>query len=94
MATLLIEHPVTDFAAWCTAFGRFAEKRRASGVRAEHVYQPVDDSSYVVITLEFADVARANQFRVFLAEQVWPTASVLTAVPRTAILEPRDPATR
>jgi hypothetical protein len=94
MTTLLIEHPITDFAAWRAAFGRFAEQRRAHGVRAEHVYQPVDDPRYVVITLDFLDVAQAGRFREFLTEKVWSTASVLTATPRTAILERRDPATR
>jgi hypothetical protein len=30
--TLHIEHPVTDFDTWRSAFDRFADKRSASGV--------------------------------------------------------------
>jgi hypothetical protein len=37
MATLHIEHAVTDFETWNTAFGRFAEARRQSGVRQQRV---------------------------------------------------------
>jgi hypothetical protein len=93
MTTLLIEHPITDFATWRAAFGRFAERRRAGGVQAEHVYQPVDDPHHVVITLEFDDVDRAQAFRTFLVDRVWtdPAASpALSGTPRTAILEARD----
>lgn len=31
MATLLIEHPITDLATWLMAFGRFAEARKSAG---------------------------------------------------------------
>ena len=32
MATLHIEHPVTDFGTWQAAFDRFAQVRQESGV--------------------------------------------------------------
>jgi hypothetical protein len=92
MPSLLIEHPITDFATWSAAFGRFAPQRRAGGVRAEHVYQPVDDPRHVVITLDFAETAQAVAFLAFLTSQVWanPGASpALAGPPRTAILEDR-----
>ncbi|MFC4943138.1 hypothetical protein [Pseudonocardia sp. GCM10023141] len=94
MATLLIEHPVLDFATWQTAFDRFAQRRRAGGVTAERIYQPVDDPAYVVITLDFDAAAQASTFLRFLQEQVWsdPSASpALTGTPRTAILDRRLP---
>jgi hypothetical protein len=33
MPTLHIEHPITDFDTWSSAFGRFAEIQRLAGVR-------------------------------------------------------------
>lgn len=91
MATLLIEHRITDFATWRGAFARFADHRRAGGVQGEHIYQPVDDPRYVLITLDFADGSQAASFLDFLHEQVWPspTASpALDGAPRTVILQP------
>ena len=51
MATLLIEHPVTDFDVWRTAFGRFAERRRSGGVQSERIYQPVGDAFHPTTTM-------------------------------------------
>ena len=93
MATLLIEHPITDFAVWCAAFNRFAERRRAGGVRAERIYQPVADARYVVIALDFPDAEHAERFHRFLVEEVWPKAApALAGEPRVTVLEPRVPA--
>lgn len=93
MVTLLIEHPITDFDMWRTAFGRLAERRRSGGVQTERVYQPVDDPRYVVITLDFAETSQAVAFLEFLTTQVWANpeaAPALGGTPRTAILQPRE----
>jgi hypothetical protein len=58
MATLQIEHPITDFGTWKAAFDRFAEARANSGVRGHRILRPVDDAHYVVIDLDFQTVAR------------------------------------
>ena len=92
MVTLFIEHPITDFGTWRTAFERFAAQRRSCGVQAERVYQPVDDPGQVTITLDFAETSQAVAFLEFLTTQVWanPAASpALVGTPRTAILQPR-----
>ncbi len=47
MATLHIEHEITDLGTWLGAFGRFAEARRNAGVTAERVAQPIDDDHYI-----------------------------------------------
>ena len=52
MPTLHIEHAITDFDTWSTAFGRFAEFRQQSGVREQRVQRPVDDAHYVIIDLD------------------------------------------
>ena len=71
MATLHIQHPVTDFDTWTSAFQRFADARRNAGVRAQRVQRPVDDPKYVVIDLDFDTTAEARSFQGFLTAQVW-----------------------
>ena len=40
MATLHIEHKITDFTTWKTAFDRFAARRKEAGVTARRIHQP------------------------------------------------------
>ncbi|NNN28986.1 hypothetical protein HLK59_01175 [Streptomyces sp. S3(2020)] len=90
MPTLRIEHPVTDFALWRTAFDRFAAARADAGVRRHRVQRPVDDPAYVVVDLDFDDVAAAEGFLGFLRSTVWASpgnAPALAGTPRTRILE-------
>ena len=90
MATLHIEHPITDFETWAQAFERFGEARRQAGVRAHRVQRPVDDDRYVVIDLDFDDAASAESFLVFLRTNVWSdrgSSPALTGDPQTRVLE-------
>lgn len=92
MATLHIEHAITDLQTWLEAFRRFADARAGAGVRAERVHQPVDDESYIYVQLDFDDVPAAEAFLGFLRSTVWasseaspglsgtPTGRVLTSV--------------
>ena len=96
MATLHIEHPITDLQTWLGAFSRFEEARKHAGVRAHRVHQPVDDDKYIYIELEFDDVQAAEAFKGFLEKSVWasaeaspglagtPTARVLSEVSTTS----------
>ncbi len=91
MVTLHIEHPITDFATWRTAFGRFAEVRRNAGVTAERIMRPVDEPHYIVVALDFDSAESAGSFKAFLESQVWSSpanAPGLDGHPRTMILEP------
>lgn len=91
MATLHIEHSITDFATWTSAFNRFADVRREAGVRAERVLRPVDDPMYVVIHLDFDTTDDAKAFLHFLNTKVWAireNAPALAGSPETMILEP------
>lgn len=95
MATLHIEHPVTDFAAWRAAFDRFAEAREKSGVRSHRILRPVDNTRYVIVDLDFQTVGEAEKFLDFLRTKVWSstqTAPALAGIPQTRILEPADAA--
>jgi len=88
--TLHIEHTVTNFDAWSTAFGRFAGLRQQSGVRQQRVQRPVDDPAYVVIDLDFDTTSQAESFLRFLQANVWSSpgnAPALMGTPQTRILE-------
>jgi len=90
MATLHIQHPVTDFDTWTSAFNRFADARRNAGVRAQRIQRPIDDPNYVVIDLDFDTAAEAMRFRGFLTAQVWSNpenSPGLAGTPETMILE-------
>jgi hypothetical protein len=88
MATLHIEHPISDFGVWSEAFARFADARERAGVRRHRVSRPVDDDHYVIIDLEFDDIEPAEQFRSFLRTRVWSTSEsspALAGEPRTLV---------
>ena len=65
MATLHIEHPITDLDTWLGAFNNFADARKNAGVRAQQVRQPVGDPCYIVVDLEFDDSEAAHGFKEF-----------------------------
>ena len=95
MATLHIEHPVTDFGTWQAAFDRFAQVREESGVRGHRILRPVDDDHYVVIDLDFPTAGQAERFLGFLRTKVWTSpdnAPALAGTPQAKILEPVGPA--
>jgi hypothetical protein len=90
MTTLHIEHPITDLPTWQAAFDRFAEPRRAAGVTAARIQQPVDDDRYVVVDLDFPTQAQAERFRTFLETQVWTSREASPALagrPQTRLLQ-------
>ena len=66
MATLHIEHPISDLQTWLGAFNRFEEARRKAGVRSQRVHRPVDDDRYIYLRLDFDSVEEAAAFKGFL----------------------------
>jgi hypothetical protein len=92
--TLHIEHAVTDFDTWNTAFGRFADLRQQSGVRHQRVQRPLNDPAYVVIDLDFDTASQAEDFLGFLQANVWSSpgnAPALIGTPQTRINELAQP---
>ncbi len=90
MATLLIEHSISDFETWHLAFDRFAPQRREGGVVRERIMQPVGDPLYVLIDLEFATVDAAQRFQQFLETRVWSTPAsspALVGTPRARVAD-------
>jgi hypothetical protein len=93
MATLHIEHPITDYPTWKAAFDRFADARRQAGVRAHRVQRPVDDDAYIVVDLDFDTAAQAAGFLAFLRANVWSSpnaAPALAGTPMARVLEIAD----
>lgn len=89
MVILHIEHSISDFDTWRTAFARFADQRRQAGVRGHVVRRPIDDLRHVSIDLDFAEVEEAVAFEHFLRTQVWAdpaNSPALRGTPTTSIL--------
>lgn len=63
MFTLTIEHTITEFHAWKTAFDRFADARAQAAVLATRIRRPVDDRQYLCIKLDFETQESAEAFR-------------------------------
>ena len=62
MVRWFVRHRVRDYAAWREVYDSFADVQRAGGVRAEAVYQSVDDPNDVTVTHDFDDVETARAF--------------------------------
>ena len=71
MATLHIEHAISDFATWKSAFDRFAAKRLEAGVTGHRIYQPHDNPAYIIVQLDFPTVPQAANFLEFLQARIW-----------------------
>jgi len=95
VATLHIEHPISDLPSWLDAFSRFRDARKRAGVRAERVLQPVDDDKYIYISLDFDSVEQAAAFQDFLETSVWTSreaSPALAGTPRARVLTDVDSA--
>ena len=71
MTTLRIEHAISDYKVWKTAFDSFAEARAKAGVSGVAIRQPVDDQNYLMLDLEFDSAGPAQAFAAFLEQHVW-----------------------
>ncbi len=57
---LRIEHPVPDYGAWKVAFDKDPMGRARSGVSRYRIFRPTDDPHYVMVDLEFDNLAEAE----------------------------------
>jgi hypothetical protein len=90
MATLRIEHPISDFATWKGAFDRAAAIREQAGVRRYRIFRPVDDPAYVMLDLDFDQVSAAEAFLAVLQRDVWGSSQASPALvgsPQAHIIE-------
>ncbi len=89
MPILQIEHAVSDFDIWTSAFDGDPVRRQESGVRRYRVFRPVDDPNYVKVDLEFDTLGDAEAFRAAL-EDMWGSgraAPALVGSPQVRIVE-------
>jgi hypothetical protein len=61
-ATLIVRHPVKDFAAWKTVYDEVGALRDQHGCTDERVLHAPDDVNDVLAIHEFPSVARAEAF--------------------------------
>jgi len=61
MPILRIQHAVPSFEGWKRAFESDPMDRKASGVQRYQVHRGVADPNFVMIDLEFATLAEAEQ---------------------------------
>jgi hypothetical protein len=90
MFTLSIEHAITEFATWKSAFDRFADARVKGGVIGDRIGRPIDEPRHLIIDLDFETREHAEAFRQFLTNVVWsnPEASpALVGRPTARVLE-------
>jgi hypothetical protein len=90
MTTLHIEHAITDYGVWKSAFDHFEDMRRRSGVTHHRVYRPAEDPAYIVVNLDFGTAEEADAFLEFLHNKVWSSpqsAPALAGTPQTRILD-------
>lgn len=89
MPILRLEHAISDFDVWKTAFDRDPVRREESGVRGHRVYRPLDDPNYIAVDLEFDDADAAERFQVALGN-LWRSreaAPALIGTPQVRIVE-------
>lgn len=62
MTTVLIKHPVEDYAKWKDAFDGFIEHRKAGGELSYHICRPLNEPNSVVVLFEWDSVDNAMAF--------------------------------
>jgi len=92
IATLHIEHEITDYRTWKAAFDRFADARQQAGVIAHRIRLEEDDDQHIVIDLDFGSTSHARAFAAYLHDSVWGTgkAPALLGTPITRFLVEAD----
>ena len=90
MTIVQLEHPISSFEMWKSAFDRDPIRRQASGVRRYRIYRPVDNPNFIAVDLDFDDVSQAEAFRVSL-ENLWRSPQAAPALggatPRVRVVE-------
>ena len=92
MTVLRVEHAITDYDTWKSAFDRDPADRKGSGVRRYRIYRPVDDPHYITLDLEFDGASEAKGMLAKLHE-VWQSSTAAPALvgdPQARILDSVD----
>ncbi len=86
-ATLIVRHPVADYAAWRKVYDDVDDLRNSHGCTAERVLVATEDANVVAAIHEFSSVEQAQEFASDPAlKDVMERAGVVGA-PRIEIFE-------
>ena len=88
-ATLIVRHPVADYATWRAVYDSEAVKALHSkyGVSSAKVLRSPDDSNDVLVLHDFTEVDQANAFAADPALQEAMSRGGVSAPPRIEVFE-------
>jgi hypothetical protein len=86
MPILQIEHKIANFDGWKKAFESDPINRKKSGVRRYRIFQPVDDPNYVILDLEFDNMAETETTLAALRKLWNQVEGSIISGPKTRIL--------
>ena len=66
MTTLRIEHKIARYDGWKKAIDSDPINRKQSGVKRYRIYQPTDDTNFVIIKLDFDNLKQAQKAKTVL----------------------------
>ena len=62
MIRMFARHPVADFGKWLDGYNKHADLRTNGGVKADAIYQAVDDPNDVTVCHDFETAEAAQTF--------------------------------
>ncbi|MBD2702682.1 hypothetical protein IC229_18695 [Spirosoma sp. BT702] len=90
MIILRIEHKIAHCDGWKKAFDSDPIGRKKMGVKKYRIYQPVNDSQFVIIDLEFEQLEQAQAALVALQGMWKGVDGTLILNPHTQLLVIRE----
>lgn len=87
MPTLRIEHEIPDYDGWKKAFDSDPINRKQSGVTRYRIYKPFNDSTSVIVELDFDDINNLHATLQAL-QNLWnKVQGIVMSGPKTTIVE-------
>lgn len=87
MTILQVQHTISNFERWKTAFDKDPIDRRKSGVKRYRIFRPADDQNCVVVHLEF-DTLKSAQETLAALRKLWENVDATIMInPQTRMLD-------
>jgi len=87
MPTLQIEHEIPNYDGWKKAFDSDPINRKQSGVNRYRIYKPFNDSTSVIVELDFDDINNL-QTTLLTLQNLWnKVQGTVMSGPKTRIIE-------
>jgi hypothetical protein len=87
MPTLQVEHEIPNYDGWKKAFDSDPINRKQSGVKRYRIYKPFNDSSSVIVELDFDDIDNLHTTLKAL-QNLWnKVQGTVMSGPKTRIIE-------